>query len=231
MTIINCFDISKIDNNLYNIFYTSCSEERRKKADKFRFSEDSIRCILSETILKYSIYQLLGVISDITIHYNPFGKPYISNIDNFFYNISHAGKWVVLAYSDEEVGIDIEEIQFLYDEIPKDFFTAQEVQFIKSDFDKNKQAEHFTQIWTLKESYIKYYGTGLYTDLKTFSVINANNAINNPINPNHFYPRFRSLLFDNNYFLSLCHNKNSSRINIIPPNELIKFNKIKKNTN
>lgn len=229
MTVINCFDISKISKSSYDIFYFSCSKERREKADKFRFFEDSIRCILSETLLQYSIYQLLGHVPNIVIYYNQFGKPYVSNLYNFFYNISHSGKWVVLAYSDAEVGIDIEKIHFSYDEIPKNFFTTQEAQFIISASNKTKQAERFTQIWTLKESYTKYYGTGLFTDLKTFSVINSNNEFCDHINPNHIYPQLSSRLFDDTYYLSLCYNKDISKINIISLDQLLQFNQIQKN--
>ena len=57
--VINCFDISNITNEDYQIFYSYATEERKKRADRYRQLEDSKRCILAEALLRYSFSEFL----------------------------------------------------------------------------------------------------------------------------------------------------------------------------
>ena len=68
------------------------------------------------------------------------GKPYC---DDVFFNISHSGKYVVLATADSEIGIDIEKIR------------DTEKRLFAEDF---ASKEEFFEMWTKKESIIKYLG-------------------------------------------------------------------------
>ena len=69
-------------------------------------------------------------ISDIEISIDENGKGRIDNRDNLFFNISHSKDYVVLALSDEEVGIDIQEIKPLKANVPKRFFTNTDNEYI-----------------------------------------------------------------------------------------------------
>lgn len=216
MIVINCLDITNVNQEIYEKFYSIVSKKRQQKADKFYFLSDSKRCVCAEILLRYSLQQHFGYIPDLTLSYNQYGKASLININDFFYNISHSGKWVVLAYTNSEVGIDIEKILFDKDKIAKNFFTKDEQLFIFSATDKVEIAKRFTQIWTLKESYVKYLGTGLFTSFDSFSI----NCVDGKVVVSRTNEKIKNIklnsgLFDDNYYLSVCSNNKKNIINFI----------------
>lgn len=104
-------DIFGIDNTLYKKMESIASLERRKQAKRYFKLDDQKRCICADFILKYCILQKEKKLINPVVKKNVFGKPYVTNIKDFYFNISHSGKWVVLAFSKSKIGIDIEEIQ------------------------------------------------------------------------------------------------------------------------
>ena len=67
----------------------------------------------------------------------------------------------MVCFCDEPVGVDIEKIRDVNLKIKDRFFCTAEKENIKTN-------EDFFRIWTAKESYIKYLGTGLHTPLNSF---------------------------------------------------------------
>ncbi|MDO4978862.1 MAG: 4'-phosphopantetheinyl transferase superfamily protein [Candidatus Saccharibacteria bacterium] len=84
---------------------------------------------------------------------NEYGKPYLKG-NPVFFSISHSGPYTICAISDQEIGIDLEE-NVIRDRIVDRFFTTKEQDSVKNNPDS------FAEIWTLKEAYSKYLGTGL----------------------------------------------------------------------
>ena len=121
MLVINCINITDINNDNYQLLRNAVSEERRKRADRFHFINDSKRSVCAELLLQYSLFQATGQVVKMVIDYNEYGKPFINHIHDFSYHISHSGKWVVIVYGSTEVGIDIEEIQTGKDDIADKF--------------------------------------------------------------------------------------------------------------
>ena len=105
-------------------------------------------------------------ISDIEISIDENGKGRIDNRDNLFFNISHSKDYVVLALSDEEVGIDIQEIKPLKANVPKRFFTDLDNEYI--DQNEEERTERFTKVWSAKESFAKLTGNGIGEGFATF---------------------------------------------------------------
>ena len=100
---------------------------------------------------------------------NQYEKPYLANISDIHFNISHSGNFVVCALSDKTVGIDIEQVKPVELKIAKRFFSAGEYEFIAAKADNKTLA--FYKIWTMKESYVKWEGKGLSMPLKSFNVL------------------------------------------------------------
>lgn len=161
-----CADISKLDVSDYHALYEAASAERRSRADAYRFREDSLRCVTADALLRYA----LGT-SEYTVEHTPSGKPFLKGREGFFYNLSHAGCWVVIAWGNSEVGVDVEEVSGAShpDAIARRFFTPEEQNYIFKDGQLLRQ--RFAEIWTGKESYLKFLGTGLKKELTSFSVL------------------------------------------------------------
>lgn len=99
------------------------------------------------------------------IFYNEHKKPYLKNND-YFFSISHTQDKIAIAIANSEVGIDIEEVRTYNPGIEKRLFTKEEKDYI------NKDHKRFTEIFTKKESYGKYLGTGLGEYLKDLNTLN-----------------------------------------------------------
>lgn len=207
MLVINYLDITDINNDSYQLFRKAVSEERRRRADCFHFIDDAKRCICAELLLQYSLFLIVGHLVEIDVIYNEYGKPFLNNIKKFSYNLSHSGKWVAIAYASSEVGIDIEKIQIVKEDIVDNFFTEEEKKFVRM-VTEEERTKRFTQIWTLKESYIKYLGTGLSRRLNSFSVDALHGLVTNQYGEIQKGLRIKSYLFMNDYYLSVCSMEN-----------------------
>lgn len=158
---IDCFDISGLTEQEYFRLYRLATGQRRLQADRYQRQEDKIRCVCADALLRNALQR-----SDYTVETNQHGKPHLIDVEGFQYNISHSGPWVVIAYGNTPVGVDVQQprSQGLAG-IAQRFFTPDEQTYVKT------HGEGFFRIWTAKESYLKYLGTGLSQSLKGFSVL------------------------------------------------------------
>ncbi|MDO5402718.1 MAG: 4'-phosphopantetheinyl transferase superfamily protein [Eubacteriales bacterium] len=95
-----------------------------------------------------------------------------------FFNLSHAGEFVVCAIGDKPVGIDIEGNRRISLKTAKRFFTEAEYQWVCGNMltgsgagkcqenytqleDTGGQQKRFFRIWTMKEAYSKLTGVGI----------------------------------------------------------------------
>lgn len=225
MIVVNCINIANVDMDKYQLFSKVVSEERRMKANRYHFINDSKRSICAELLLQYSLFQLLGRLVDMDIVYNEFGKPFVNNINGFSFNISHSGNWVAVAYGNTKVGIDIEKIH-RDQNIADRFFSEDEKKYIKKST-KRQQPIRFTKIWTLKESYIKYLGTGFSTKLDSFSVNAMKGVVTNQDGVIQKGVKLNSYLFDKEYYLSVCSTEDIVTIQEIMIKDLINLSNIK----
>ena len=166
MSKIICIDISRADEALYERLYALASPERKARADRFRRREDALRCVTADALLR----QVLG--ADYSrVEKSPDGKPFLPHRPNFHFNLSHSGKWVAIAWGSSNVGLDVESFSrnANMEAVARRFFTEDERQYVLGD--AQLQIHRFFEIWTGKESYLKYLGAGLCKDLTSFSVL------------------------------------------------------------
>lgn len=164
-------DISQADDALYEACLPLISAERKRRADRYRFPADKRRCVFSEMLLRYAYRQSGGDPFEMQIAYRKQGKPYLSSDESFHFNLSHAGDMIVLASAADEVGVDVEKTDRMLDQerIGALIFTDEERRFLAEASDAERN-ERFFRLWTAKESYLKYLGTGLGTSAKRASV-------------------------------------------------------------
>lgn len=93
------------------------------------------------------------------------GKPHITNYEGIHFNISHCKEAVAIGISDREVGIDIEGRRHYSDTLLQRAFCDEEQAAIKASDDPEKE---FASLWTRKEAWFKWTGTGILLEhLKT----------------------------------------------------------------
>jgi 4'-phosphopantetheinyl transferase len=106
--------------------------------------------------------------ADIRIIRGENGKPTLEGHPDFYFNISHSGEYVVMAYGSVPVGVDVEQLRDKEKRVAKRCFTEEEFSYISQTDDKC--GERFLEIWTMKESYLKLTGQGISVPLNSFRV-------------------------------------------------------------
>lgn len=164
-------DTAQIDSALYEKLYALASPERKKRADRYLRQADSVRCIAADGLLRYAVRQTPGLPQTYTVGKGPHGKPYLEEAPSFHYNLSHTGHWAAIAWGTSPVGIDVEELcmDSGKDTIIQQHFTPEERSYVCQSDDETR-ARRFFQVWTAKESYLKYLGIGLSRALDSFCI-------------------------------------------------------------
>ncbi len=186
-------DVSNLD---LSESYELLPESRKRKVDNFRFDRDKKLSAGAYLILDKMLEE--ENITKPIFKTHKYGKAYISNYKNIYFNLSHSSKIVACAISDREVGIDVELIDPAIDlNIARHYFFNSEYEnIIKS---KNP-ADEFFNYWVLKESYMKFTGLGFNLNLNSFEII-INDEIRLKNDKNHL----KFSLFDiKNYKLAVC---------------------------
>ena len=135
---------------------------RREKVIRYRMPDDRKRSLGAGIIIRKILDE--NGLTESCLRYSDNEKPVV---DGLFFNVSHAGDYVVGVLSDCEVGCDIEKNANAPLEVAEHYFYHSELAYIKAA--KNKDKAFFT-LWTLKESYVKQIGTGLKMPLSQFEI-------------------------------------------------------------
>ena len=91
--------------------------------------------------------------------YNEYGKPYIKD-SNLYFSLSHSNGVIALAVSKEEIGLDIELIKDVKDNLALKVMNEAEYNIYKG-LSKNDKISYFYEVWTSKEAYVKKLGSAL----------------------------------------------------------------------
>ena len=146
--------------------YDAVPKDRQAKIDFFRFEKDKELSAGAYLLLKKLLSE--ENITNPLFKTEKYGKAYISNFENVYFNLSHSGKMVLCAISDREVGVDIE-----YSD-PKIDLNIAKLYFYNGEYESimNSQnpADEFFKYWVLKESYMKYTGLGMNLKLDSFEI-------------------------------------------------------------
>lgn len=125
---------------------------------------------IGHALLQYGLSHFFNIREEYPdIAYNPHGKPYLKNHKCIHYNISHSQEYILCAFSDTEVGIDIEKNGKARLNVAKRYFHAKEVMRL-TETEGWIQDVLFFKYWSIKESYLKFLGTGISGGLNRFWV-------------------------------------------------------------
>jgi len=115
--------------------------------------------INSKTFLFYVFEKYFNLkLNEKDIIINKYGKPYLNN--NLYYNISHTANIIVIAVSNNEIGIDAE------------LLTRKISDTLINKYFKNEYENTFDiiKLWTKKESFVKYLGKSMFTEIKNIKI-------------------------------------------------------------
>lgn len=139
-------------------------EELNTKVSREEESLVGRKLLLKSLQIEYGISELPE------ISFGNYGKPFFKAYPDIHFNISHCNKAVVCSLSDKPIGIDVECINPLDEELAQYVCSPQELDFILKN---RKPAIAFTVLWTKKESYLKLTGEGLPSRQKIQNILNG----------------------------------------------------------
>ncbi|WP_349409524.1 4'-phosphopantetheinyl transferase family protein [Pseudalkalibacillus sp. SCS-8] len=210
---------NKLEEKQFSALLSFVDKDKNKRINKFMNRKDKIRSLIGDTLIRCLISKHLNIPNKaINFEVNEYGKPSLKAWNQFHFNISHSGDWVVAAIDNKPIGIDVETMGSIeYIEIAKSFFSQKEYQWLLSQDDKRRK-KCFYKLWTSKESYIKLMGKGLSIPLESFSVlfegddlyVNIDNDLD--MKKNH---RLRVFSIDSDHLLAVCSNKDLSQIKVV----------------
>lgn len=153
-------------------FWSLLTKEELAKAGAFRQKTDAHRFITGRFAAKkllgyYSAIDVAGII----IKPGENGKPVAETKSGKglpSFNISHSGNKVLVAVSNDPVGIDVEQVKNV------ELKTLAEAVFSSKELDLFRTADNsvnmFYQLWTRKEALLKNIGIGLLNDLRSVDI-------------------------------------------------------------
>ena len=123
--------------------------------------------LAADLFLKYILAQKGIPLQEIFV--GKFGKPYLLD-SKLNFNISHSDSFLVCVISTQNIGIDIEKKRVVnnVESIASRFILKDEYAAIKQ-CSANSKIDLFFKFWTLKESFAKMLGTGIFKEIKSIS--------------------------------------------------------------
>lgn len=201
-----------IEHNIMQKLMCLVSKEKQMKIQKYKRKPDQYSALIGDIIIRYLITTNFSKENkDIKYKYNEYGKPYVDELNHFHFNISHSESWVVGAIHEEEVGIDVEKVRPIDTTMIKNIFTEEEFNYLNS-LNVEQQLDVFYELWTIKESFVKWIGKGLTIPLNSF-VINKNTIFYDDMLSNEVY--YKKFTIGKDYKLSCCASLDSFPESII----------------
>ena len=144
------------------------SDEYRGRAVKMqRGAAENL--LLGEALSRHMLCEYTGIAPQkLAFARGPHGKPFLRDYEHLHFNLSHSGIFVACALSPAPVGIDVQMLTPPRLNVAKRFFTDNEYNYILEE----NSAIRFCRVWTMKESYVKYLGSGISaTPLHSFDAL------------------------------------------------------------
>lgn len=117
--------------------------------------------VAGETLARKMLAAEAGMApEDIIIKKEALGKPYTESLDIHF-SISHNGTYAICATHDKPIGIDIQRADGVRELVFRRVCSPDEQRYVISAPTAAAQAERFTMLWCMKESYVKLYGESI----------------------------------------------------------------------
>jgi len=149
------------------------SEQRAKRIDRYHYFKDRKLSAIAYILLRYALIEEYGIDEKVEFEFGPYGKPFIKGYPELQFNLSHTAGGVVCGLSNTPIGVDIADVDSRNLDSTKTVMHPAEQKVIAISNDK---AHTFARFWSMKESYLKYTGTGIGENIYNlnFSDFNEN---------------------------------------------------------
>ena len=192
----------ELEREEYIRLYENIDETKQRKIMNFRMSEDRIRGLLADNLVRHLAHEYLGLKGDeIRYTYSKNGKPSISGAPNFCFNISHSGEYVICAVSKQSIGCDIQYKKPCDIRMGRYIFTPEEMSLVHNSDD-------FYRMWTLKEALLKAIGIGICGDGIKINMVRSSTISDITYKDQNYYSKNIEKLLDD-YSISLWSMDNS----------------------
>ena len=209
ITVLTLGNIKSLDSDIILKIISLMPYERRERAFNMREmpQKENAACY---GLLLYGLKNLYSYSGKIEFSYGEYEKPYIK--DGPFFNFSHCENSAVCAFSDFEVGVDIQQPSTPSNGVIKRVCTENEQEMLTLHGE-------FSRLWTQKESILKYRGVGIsgMKELPDLSTYDKNSTAYN------ICDFFLNTFCINGNSVSVCGEESEVRIREIQVCEFLDF--------
>lgn len=159
---------------LYDADLSILSDSERNHAASLRFHEDRVRSVTTRAALRRLLAARVMVAPEtLAFTANEYGKPCLKEHAHSEFNVSHAGRFALIALADRQrVGVDIEYANRAIDVQSLTRYVLSPLEY---------QSGHMTQPsfmhrWVAKESALKALGCGITEHLQAISIMSGDNT-------------------------------------------------------
>lgn len=152
-----------------NDYLNQITAIRREKILRLKSIQAQALSMGAEMLLQKALVKSWGINKELAIEIGSHGKPGFIDEPEIHFNLSHSGNYVVCALAGDAVGVDLQKMKALNLELARRYFAKEEVKWL-FDLPVEKQKKSFFDLWSIKESYMKYTGKGFALPMKSFAV-------------------------------------------------------------
>ncbi|MGN0805792.1 MAG: 4'-phosphopantetheinyl transferase family protein [Candidatus Coproplasma sp.] len=153
---LSYIDVTQLSDGAFERMCAVLPAERLERVQAQSFKEDKLLYAAAGFLL-YTALKDVGLVNP-QICRGEHGKPYLKE-GGVFFNLSHSGAVAVCAISDEEVGVDVQQVRPVKDVLIRRVCTKEEYSFVTEN--GGDIYERFCRVWAVKESVLKCLGAGL----------------------------------------------------------------------
>ena len=118
-------------------------------------------------LLACAVRRRWGLESLPTIARTDHGKPFFPAFPQYHFSLSHSGSCALCAVDETPVGADIEVLRPHHPKLAERICSPEQMDWLDKQPDR---ARALLQLWTAKESRVKYTGSGLTVPLRSIAV-------------------------------------------------------------
>ena len=167
--VVHALDVSDLDPDLPS-WTRWVDAARLAAAAPLRRREDRALAVGAGLLLAHAVRQARPEQPlPLNVKTAPGGKPFLPELPEFHFSLSHSGSWAVCAASGHPVGVDIEQVADNMREVALRAFSPADQEAIRA-LSETERFAAACEAWVLKESYMKATGLGFQLPMERLSL-------------------------------------------------------------